>query len=365
LHRRHQGSKKAPWCFFQRAGRPEPFPAGERLSGKSDQLPFCKEENAMKKRIAFAVIIILTMLLAACAPKSYSQEAPAAAPAPGLVEGYTTDSGAPAYDQTYTEQKGFGGNASSTAAQERLVIMNAYLTIVIADPQAKMEAISAMAQEMGGFVVSMDMGQAYTASGESVPQGSISIRVPADQLDSAIKQIKAGVVEVQNENRSGEDVTAQYTDLSSQLKNLEQAEEDLLAIMDEAKNNPNSSTSSQTQDVLSVYNQIVSIRGQIEQIKGQMQYYEQSAAYSLINVTLIAEKTIQPIQVGGWKPVGVARDAIQALVKFLQGFVDFIIRLVLYVLPMLIVIFGPIALVVWLIVRGVKKNKAKKAKANG
>lgn len=170
-------------------------------------------------------------------------------------------------------------------------------------------------------------------------------------------------VDVPNENRSGEDVTAQYVDLQSQLKNLELAEQGLLAIMDDAKNNPGNDSTTKTQDVLNVYNQVVSVRGQIEQIKGQMKYYEESAAFSLISVTLVAEETIKPIEIGGWKPQGVARNAIQSLVKFLQGFVNFVIFLVLLVLPILIVVFGPIALIVWGIVALVRRNKKKKALA--
>jgi hypothetical protein len=115
--------------------------------------------------------------------------------------------------------------------------------------------------------------------------------------------------------------------------------------------------------VLSVYNQIVAVRGQIEQIKGQMKYYEESAAFSLINVTLIAEETVKPIEIGGWKPEGKVRDAIQSLIKFLQGFVNFLIYLFLLVIPILIVIFGPIALVIWGIIALVKRSKVKKAKA--
>jgi hypothetical protein len=210
----------------------------------------------------------------------------------------------------------------------------------------------------------MNMYQTYTQNGQTAPEGTISIRIPADKLENALSQIKADAVEVRNETRSGQDVTAAYVDLQSQLTNLEMAEADLQAIMDEAKNNPNSNTTSKTQDVLAVYNQIISVRGQIESIKGQMQYYEQSSAYSLINVTLIAEETIQPIEIGGWKPEGVARDAIQSLIKFWQGFVNFLINLFLLVLPVLITIFGPIVLVIWGIIALVKRQKRKKAKAS-
>ncbi|HEX7541612.1 MAG TPA: DUF4349 domain-containing protein, partial [Anaerolineales bacterium] len=207
----------------------------------------------------------------------------------------------------------------------------------------------------------MNMYQTTTQNGQTAPAGTISIRVPSDKLENALGQIKTDAVEVRNETRSGQDVTADYVDLQSQLTNLEMAEADLQAIMDEAKNNPNSSTTSKTQDVLDVYNQIISVRGQIETIKGQMKYYEQASAFSLINVTLVAEETIQPIEIGGWKPEGVARDAIQSLIKFWQGFVNFLILFFLLILPVLITIFGPIALVVWGIVALVRRNKARKA----
>lgn len=258
----------------------------------------------------------------------------------------------------YDQGKSIANNA---AIQARLVTMNVDLSIVVADPQKKMDAINQMAKDMGGYLVSMNMSQVYTPNGNTVPQGSISIRVPASKLDNALSQIIAGVVSVQSENRSGQDVTSQYVDLQSQLTNLEKAEQDLQAIMDEAQNNPGNDSTTKTQDVLNVYNQIVNIRGQIEQIQGQMKYIDETTSTSSINVTLIAEETIKPIEIGGWKPRGVARDAVQALVQFLQGFVNFIIYLVLLVLPVLIVILGPIALIIWGIVALVRRRRARKA----
>ena len=314
----------------------------------------------MKKRIVF-VFVALALVLTACGVKAVSTPTVEAG-----VRGAPAYENAPAATQSYAGSSDAGKapgdvSASSAALQERLVIMNADLTIVVPDPQAKVEAINQMANNLGGFVISMNMYQTYTQNGQTAPEGTISIRIPADKLENALSQIKADAVEVRNETRSGQDVTAAYVDLQSQLTNLEMAEADLQAIMDEAKNNPNSNTTSKTQDVLAVYNQIISVRGQIESIKGQMQYFEQSSAYSLINVTLIAEDTIQPIEIGGWKPEGVARDAIQSLIKFWQGFVNFLINLFLLVLPVLITIFGPIVLVIWGIVSLVKRQKRKKA----
>ncbi len=241
---------------------------------------------------------------------------------------------------------------STDNVQERMVIMNADLTIVIPDPQAKMEEISALAESLGGFVVSLNMYQTYLYDGDTAPEGYISIRVPSDKLETALSQIKADVVEVRNENRNGQDVTADYVDLESRLTALEAARDQLQTIMDAA---------TKTEDVLNVFNQLQYYNEQIEMVKGQMKYYEEASAYSLINVTLVAEETIQPIQIGPWTPGESARDAIQSLIRFLQGFVDFLMYFILLVVPILIVVFGPVALVVWLIIRSVKRSKAKKA----
>ncbi len=332
------------------------FIAGQASMRQPDLFRPLKEENAMKKRIVF-VFIALALVLAACGVKAV------ATPSMELYAPGVGGGGAPPYEnapapaESYTDSSDGSRtpgdvSANSAALQNRLVIMNADLTIVIPDPQAKMEAINQMANNLGGRLVSMNMYQTYTQNGQTVPEGYISIRVPADKLENALNQIKADAVEVRNETRSGQDVTQEYVDLSSRLAAYEDALAQLEIIM---------ATNTTPEEVLNVFNQMMYYREQIEIIKGQMQYYEQASDYSLINVTLIAEETIQPIQIGGWKPEGVARDAIQALIKFWQGFVDFLINLFLLVLPILITIFGPIALMVWGIVALVRRNKARKA----
>jgi len=311
---------------------------------------------------------VLIVLLSACGAAVNRSAQATAAPAPAMP--YAAGNGAtseqmPAVQAPAPSAPGLASDsaksvANTTAAQARLVTTSVDLSIVVTDPQKKSDAIYQMAKDLGGYLVSENMSQVYTPSGTTVPQGTISIRVPANKLDSALSQIKAGVVTVQSENRSGQDVTSQYVDLQSQLTNLQKAEQDLQVIMDDAKNNPGNDSTTKTQDVLNVYNQIVSIRGQIEQIQGQMKYIDETTSTSSINVTLIAEETIKPITIGGWKPQGVARDAVQALVKFLQGFVNFVIYFVLLVIPILIVVFGPIALIIWGIVALVKRRKSKK-----
>ena len=309
----------------------------------------------MKKKNAFiALSLALILLLSACGSKA------SATPSP-LVQSYggspsNENAALPTAPALLDASKGVvpGVAAPDTSAQDRLVIMNADLTIVIPDPQVKLQAISQMAASMGGFVVSMNMDQTMLQNGQTAPEGSISIRIPSGKLDDALKQIKGDAIEVRHATQTGQDVTQEYVDLQSQLDALQAAETQLTAIMQNA---------TRTQDVLDVFNQLESYRQQINVIKGQMQYYQQASTYSLINVTLIAEQTVQPIEIGGWKPEGVARDAIQSLIRFWQGFVNFLINFFLLVLPILITIFGPIVLVIWGIIALVRHNRKKKAQA--
>jgi len=252
----------------------------------------------------------------------------AATEAPAAVEAPALDSFA--YDQSQ--------EASYRAAQvqERLVIQNADLAIVVKDPKARMKEISDLAKEFGGFVVSSNLYQSFTALGKEVPEASIVIRVPSERLDEALARIKEGAVDIDYENRSGQDVTSQYVDLQSQLKAKEAAEKKLLEIMDQA---------TRAEDVLAIYLQVQIVQTEIEQLKGQIKYLEESADLSAISVRLIAEEGTQPIQVGPWKPEGAAKDAIQDLIFFFQNFVDFLIRFVLYNLPALILIGIPLYLV--------------------
>ncbi len=243
------------------------------------------------------------------------------------------------------EQKSYDAASNPVVAQERLVIQNAELTIVIVDPKAKMEAVTAMAEQMGGFVVSSSMYETSTPGGSTAPEGNITIRVPADKLNDALTQIKNGTVEVRNENRTGQDVTDQYTDLKSRLKNYEAAEQELTRLMEKAE---------KAEDVVAIFQQLAYYREQIEVTRGQMQYFEQAAALSAITVHLIAEQSALPLEVGGWKPEGVAREAIQDLIYFWQNFVDWLIRLALYVLPSLLTLGLACGLPIWLVILGVR-----------
>ena len=293
----------------------------------------------MKRILLFSSMIAL-LFLAACGGGA----SPLIAEAPASEEEFYYDSSAPlepssgvAQESVANSSDGSGGSGDVRLAKvERIVIQTADLSIVVSDVEARIQEIQDMAEEMGGFVVSSNLYQTYSNNSVLVPEATITIRVPAEELDNALDTIKEDVVEVRSETRSGQDVTAEYVDLKSRLKNYEAAERELSELLQNAAT---------TEDVINIFNQLAYYREQIEITKGQIQYYEEAAALSAISIHLIAEATIQPLEIAGWQPKGVALETIQGLIYFLQDFVDFLIVFLLGTLPRLITIAIPLYLV--------------------
>lgn len=234
--------------------------------------------------------------------------------------------------------------AQNQPAAPRLIIRNADMTIVVSNTQAQLDAINQIATDYKGYVVSSSTSK----MGQDL-QASVTLRVESAQLDAAMERIRKLAVEVRNENVRGDDVTAEYIDLESNLKNLEAAEAQLQEILKKAE---------KTEDVMTVFRQLTEIRGQIDQIKGRMKYLSQSAALATINLTLIPDRAAQPVEVAGWRPSGVAKDALEALISALQGLVDVAIWLVILVLPVLIIIAIPFVLL-FLLARRILRNRRR------
>jgi hypothetical protein len=288
----------------------------------------------MKRFLPFSLFAAAALILAACGLSAPAQRAMESGGAP---ETYY-DNAAPPLPTMMpaampaAEAPSSGGGGVEAASVERLIIQNADIAVVVSDVEVRLKEIETMAAQMGGFVVTSNLYKSFRNNVEA-PEATLTIRVPAERLEEALNRIKENAVEVQSETRSGQDVTAQYVDLKSRLKNLEAAEAQLTEIM---------GTATDIEDVVNIFNQLVYYREQIEIVKGQMKYYEEAAALSAVNIRIIAKETVQPIQIGKWEPQGVAREAIQDLINFWKDFVDFVIRFTLYTLPVLVTVGAPL-----------------------
>ncbi len=304
--------------------------------------------------LSFVIVIGLSLTLGACAPLRSAQEAVMEEPAmaPPAADFYEEEM---VYDKEMAEgEREFSsGVGDANAATDRMVIYNAFMEIAVESPEASMQSIIKMVETGGGFVVSSNLSRTYTTSG-SLPYASLTVRVPAGQLDSIMEAIKALTPnpeeDVISENVSGQDVTAEFTDLESRLRNLEAAEEALVKLMEEAQD---------PEDVLNIFDELTYYRGEIEIVKGRMKYIEESVALSSINVEIRAKKSLQPIEIIGWQPKGTVKKAVETLIQAGQFLADALIWFGIFCLPFLI----PLSIGVYFLVKLIRKRRAnRKAK---
>ncbi|OGO17146.1 MAG: hypothetical protein A2Z14_05870 [Chloroflexi bacterium RBG_16_48_8] len=234
-------------------------------------------------------------------------------------------------DTAVESQSSTSNDSGGAPPIEPLVIRNANLTLVVEDPSKATDDIANLAESLGGFVVNSNVYQTtYGTSDVLTTRASITIRVPVERLNEALDKIIEGAIEVQEKSISGQDVTREYTDLQSRLRNLEAAEEQLREIMDAA---------TKTEDVLRVFEDLRMVREEIEVIKGQINYYEDAAQLSAISMELIPDELAQPLSIGKWRLEGTVKDAVEALINALRFLIKAGIWLVICVLPILL-LFG-------------------------
>jgi hypothetical protein len=303
-----------------------------------------------KKRLFVTVISVLAIVaITACAARQAAPE-----PAYDYAEEeapreMSVESEQAAYDDEVRVAAGSGG--ANYAAIERLIIRNASLDIVVSDTQQALDVITAMVEGLGGYIVESNSYQYQEGL-----RASVTLRVPAERLGSALDTIRDLATEVRSENFSGQDVTDEYVDLTSNLRNLEAVEKELLELLTEVRER-----TGKAEDVLAVYRELTDIRAQIEQIKGRMEYLEESAAMSRVTVQLTPDELAQPIEVGGWRPAGTLKNAVERLIRIMQWLVDALIVIVVNVLPVMVVLAIPVVALVFIIRALRKQRRAKKA----
>lgn len=284
------------------------------------------------KRIALAVIVVAVLLAGCARAMSLSEVAPE-----GAASSQTDSAG----NWVDAEPK----LVTDIDVQERLIIRNADMAIVVDDAEAAIDAIDQLAARAEGWVVSSNVWEA-----EGVKRGSITVRVAADRLDAFLNEIDRLANEVTQQSISGEDVTEEFVDLEARLRNLQATATRVRSFLDEAQD---------VEEALAVNAELSRLEQEIERISGRMQYLRQSARFSQVSIQVTPDALARPMTIGRWQPQGTAQTAIEALIKTLQWVADVLIFVVLYLVPMGLVIGLP----VYFAIRFLARRQKREAKA--
>lgn len=279
--------------------------------------------------------------------KSSAQQSKTEPAEPNVLE----EKAAKFYDSIETEKVSLdqanAANASSQAI-ERKIIRNANLTLEVASPMESQRKIASIAETHQGFVVTSESTQRTNAD-KTQPEITVTlvVRVPAAQFNQTMEEIRAAGMRVVREKITGQDVTEEFMDLEARIKNQKALEAQFIEIMKRAGT---------VEDALNVQRELANVRTEIERLEGRRRFLANQTSLSTINVTL--QSPTQIVDAAGfWYSIKTAfADGLEAA----GAIVLFLIRVVVAMLPLLLLIVLPVALVAKFVIKRLARKRTER-----
>lgn len=313
-------------------------------------------------RLVLFLFMFTAMLLAACAPMatpaardSYVSEPMAAAPTAAAAmdaasEKAAADAGASGGDKNVSATL---PDISSPQTTGRMIIKNADLKLQVESTDTAIDRTTQIVGDVNGYIISSRIWyQDY--SGSNYKYATISIGVPVDQFETAMNRLRKLAVRVLDENASGQDVSAEFVDLQSQLGNLEATRDRIRSFLDDAKT---------VEESLRINQELSNIEDQIEKVKGRMNFLTGRSSYSTITLNLepnlpaltpTPTPTIRPTMTPTvWSPGKTFDSAKDTVTAAYQGIIEILIGFFVVVVPIL----APPAFIAWAIWKFVTRKK--------
>lgn len=261
-------------------------------------------------------LALALVALSGCSSSMPSVSAPALRPA--------APTAAPAASASSASKAGGaasnGSGSTEVLPADRMVIRNAKLTLRVENIEAALARVRVVADTYGGYVSSSHTWYEQTGSGTSKDRmaADITIAVRADAYDRAVQDLRQAAIKVDSEDGTSQDVTEEYVDLDSDLRNLQASQTALLKLMDKA---------TRLEDVLTLQQQLSNVQGQIQRIEGRKRYLEHATSMSTISVSLrLPSSAVETPPV--WSPLATFQKGWAASLVALQAVADVAILVV-------------------------------------
>jgi hypothetical protein len=196
-----------------------------------------------------------------------------------------------------------------------MIIRTAELSLVTKEFDKARANLEAILKRHRGYVGELKVGGA-TGSERTL---SATLRVPADQLDATLAEIKA-MGRVESESQSGQDVTSHYVDLQARLGNARNTEERLTELL--------RNRTGKLSDVLQVEQELDRVRGEIEQMEAERKNMSNQVSYAGLNATITEDYKAQ-LQV---VPPSTSNRLSNAAVEGYRSMTDGVLNIALFLL---------------------------------
>jgi hypothetical protein len=198
-----------------------------------------------------------------------------------------------------------GQAGPSPSLLDRKIIQTATLTVALDDVSRGFQDVTNIALGADGFVASSSFGN----TGER-QTASLTVRVPAAAYNETLRQLR-GLGEVRDVNTGANDVTEEYTDLESRLRNLRATEQRYMELLAQANT---------IDEILTVQDRVNVTRLEVEQVQGRINLLANQADLATITVHLAPPAVAMGESGGGsTTPVEAAERAFAASLEVLMG----------------------------------------------
>ena len=291
----------------------------------------------MLTRRLLGLIAVAGLLIAACSPL---QQAASAGQAGKPTTMIGTDAAAPAAGPAEQTARSFaqkdtqvvpamgaapkpeaGGAPSSGGASEqsdRMVVYNSTVSLEVDSVGDSVNAVRSLTSSVGGIVA----GASSQFKGDT-EYATLTLRVPSDQYNRVMSELRGMAVRVTSENGSAKDVTDEFTDLGAQLRNYEVTEAQLQELMKRAGT---------IDEILKVQAQLTQVRGNIERTRGRINLLQKTSDMATIAVNLAPVGA--PSQPGPrprvWDPARSVKEAWEGSLRIVQGAADAGLRVLVF-----------------------------------
>ncbi len=314
------------------------------------------------KRI-LAILLALVALAgcgAAASPPSYSS-APMAAADAGFQNAAPITEGM--YDNVVT-----GGGEYESAAKMQQISLNAapgsFQRKVIKDAGISMESkefdttvqqIADMVKSLNGYMESSntlgssydynyDYDYEYSPKGVRARRADFTARIPSEKLEEALALLNE-MGNVTRKTESAQDISDQYYDLEARLESLRIQEERYLELLRKAD---------KMEDIITLESALTEVRYNIESLTGMRNRYDQLVAYSTLQISLLE---VGDFSVVRNQPLGFGQrisNAFSDSLRFIGDTAQWLVVVLVSVLPVLLVYSLLIGVIAWAIYRIVK-----------
>lgn len=168
-------------------------------------------------------------------------------------------------------EESYSGQVSTPLGEQKL-IRTAHLGIEVAVYEKSRHQIDSIVKLHNAWISSENLNNyEYRIS------NSLAIRVPSDNLDALLNDLLTIAKKVDFQNVETADVTEEFIDVESRLKNQKAVEQKFVGLLRRTDS---------IDEILKIETKLAEIRGEIESFEGRLKYLKNRVSYSTVNLNL-------------------------------------------------------------------------------